>query len=437
MEAGMLDERWTASPSGADPPADFAACLPFEQPCGAVKQEDLSAFLSTLERHEPLPSSLELLGTSAPAQTLGSHHYPLPTLPVIQAASSAAADSFAATSGQPEASDTATLAGSASRPKQRRGPRPRLFKKGTCQSDGCPEDLGRDLPMPPISTRSTLSFYYQRNHICPAHLKSESYVCRGVDTRFCQRCGVGHPLTDFEGSKRSCRKSLEKHNNRRRERQARVSSAPPPLAAAAAAAAAGEVEQPLLLAALPPGALSMPLELPSMDVVDPALQHGLGLPPRPAAVAGGAPAPLQHVTEAEDSGGQLTQVLSASAGASPAAAHGGAGEAGATVGSFAAIMQAPVVPQGLAPLLPLEQAAPAPAPQLLQHVQLTPVPPPQAPEPQQWVLVPKHVLDQLLPMLSAVGSGTLASLGQAAGAMQQPAVAFAPAGLLRPPPAPH
>lgn len=27
------------------------------------------------------------------------------------------------------------------RPKQRRGPRPRLFKKDTCQADGCPEDL--------------------------------------------------------------------------------------------------------------------------------------------------------------------------------------------------------------------------------------------------------------------------------------------------------
>ncbi len=33
--------------------------------------------------------------------------------------------------------------------------------------------------------------------------------------RFCQRCGVSHPLGDFEGVKRSCRKQLEKHNSRR------------------------------------------------------------------------------------------------------------------------------------------------------------------------------------------------------------------------------
>jgi hypothetical protein len=38
--------------------------------------------------------------------------------------------------------------------KRRRGPRPRVFKKHTCQSDGCTVDL------------APLSFYLQRNHIC-------------------------------------------------------------------------------------------------------------------------------------------------------------------------------------------------------------------------------------------------------------------------------
>ena len=39
-----------------------------------------------------------------------------------------------------------------------------------------------------VCCRSLLSFYYQRNHVCPGHLKAEVYVSRGVETRFCQRC---------------------------------------------------------------------------------------------------------------------------------------------------------------------------------------------------------------------------------------------------------
>ncbi|EFN50836.1 hypothetical protein CHLNCDRAFT_37677 [Chlorella variabilis] len=105
---------------------------------------------------------------------------------------------------------TAVPAGSSQQPsesnldgKRRRGPRPRVFKKHTCQSDGCTVDL------------APLSFYLQRNHICPDHLKADSYMVKGVPSRFCQRCGQGHPLTEFEGSKRSCRKALERHNQRR------------------------------------------------------------------------------------------------------------------------------------------------------------------------------------------------------------------------------
>ncbi|KAL6785170.1 hypothetical protein ACKKBG_A02735 [Auxenochlorella protothecoides x Auxenochlorella symbiontica] len=93
------------------------------------------------------------------------------------------------------------------RGKARRGPRPRMFKKNTCQADNCTADLG------------ACSFYYQRNHICPAHLKAGAYAVRGVSTRFCQRCGVGHPVEDFSGAKRSCKKALDRHNQRRREKQ--------------------------------------------------------------------------------------------------------------------------------------------------------------------------------------------------------------------------
>ncbi|KFM25938.1 Squamosa promoter-binding-like protein 16 [Auxenochlorella protothecoides] len=74
-------------------------------------------------------------------------------------------------------------------------------------ADNCTADLG------------ACSFYYQRNHICPAHLKAGAYAVRGVSTRFCQRCGVGHPVEDFSGAKRSCKKALDRHNQRRREKQ--------------------------------------------------------------------------------------------------------------------------------------------------------------------------------------------------------------------------
>lgn len=55
----------------------------------------------------------------------------------------------------------------------------------------------------------------QRNHICLDHKRAECFAKLGAVVRFCQRCGVSHPLGDFEGLKRSCRKQLERHNERR------------------------------------------------------------------------------------------------------------------------------------------------------------------------------------------------------------------------------
>lgn len=51
------------------------------------------------------------------------------------------------------------------------------------------------------------------------HLKAASFFVLGVESRFCQRCGLSHPLEEFDGKRKSCRKALEKHNNRRRARQ--------------------------------------------------------------------------------------------------------------------------------------------------------------------------------------------------------------------------
>ena len=84
-------------------------------------------------------------------------------------------------------------------------PRPRLFQKDRCQADGCTESL------------KSLPFYNRRNHICMPHKTAPSFFRLGELVRFCQRCGLSHSVTLFDGEKRSCRMKLEKHNARRRK----------------------------------------------------------------------------------------------------------------------------------------------------------------------------------------------------------------------------
>lgn len=57
-----------------------------------------------------------------------------------------------------------------------------------------------------------------------AHKTAEEYLRLGDRVRFCQRCGLAHPLADFDGIKRSCRKKLEKHNERRRKAMSTTTS---------------------------------------------------------------------------------------------------------------------------------------------------------------------------------------------------------------------
>jgi hypothetical protein len=45
-----------------------------------------------------------------------------------------------------------------------------------------------------------------------------SVLREGRPQRFCQQCGRFHPLEEFDGTKRSCRSRLQKHNARRRKR---------------------------------------------------------------------------------------------------------------------------------------------------------------------------------------------------------------------------
>ena len=72
----------------------------------------------------------------------------------------------------------------------------------SCQVEGCDRGL------------SVLSAYHQKCRICDVHIKAPSFVRAGLVQRFCQRCGRCHELDAFEGTRRSCRAQLAKHNAR-------------------------------------------------------------------------------------------------------------------------------------------------------------------------------------------------------------------------------
>ncbi|KAF5829409.1 SBP domain-containing protein, partial [Dunaliella salina] len=75
-----------------------------------------------------------------------------------------------------------------------------------CQVAGC----GRDL--------TSHKEYHHRYRICEVHIKLPQVLKDGRLQRFCQQCGRFHDLMAFDGSRRSCRDQLDKHNARRRKR---------------------------------------------------------------------------------------------------------------------------------------------------------------------------------------------------------------------------
>lgn len=79
----------------------------------------------------------------------------------------------------------------------------------------------------------------QRYRLCPEHMKAPQFLIAGELHRWCQKCGKFHPLTQFEGVKRSCRVSLERHNEKQKRLRVRKQAA-----AAAAAAAAPSAPAP-------------------------------------------------------------------------------------------------------------------------------------------------------------------------------------------------
>lgn len=59
--------------------------------------------------------------------------------------------------------------------------------------------------------------YHRRHKVCEMHSKAPRVVVLGVEQRFCQQCSRFHAVSEFDDSKRSCRRRLAGHNERRRK----------------------------------------------------------------------------------------------------------------------------------------------------------------------------------------------------------------------------
>ncbi|XP_018492234.1 squamosa promoter-binding-like protein 11 isoform X2 [Raphanus sativus] len=76
-----------------------------------------------------------------------------------------------------------------------------------CQIDGCQLDL------------SSAKDYHRKHRVCENHSKCPKVTVGGVERRFCQQCSRFHAVSEFDETKRSCRKRLSHHNARRRKPQ--------------------------------------------------------------------------------------------------------------------------------------------------------------------------------------------------------------------------
>ncbi|PIN10142.1 hypothetical protein CDL12_17269 [Handroanthus impetiginosus] len=75
-----------------------------------------------------------------------------------------------------------------------------------CQVPGCEADI------------TELKGYHKRHRVCLRCAYASSVVLDGESKRYCQQCGKFHLLSDFDESKRSCRRKLAKHNKRRQRK---------------------------------------------------------------------------------------------------------------------------------------------------------------------------------------------------------------------------
>ncbi|URD98822.1 SBP domain [Musa troglodytarum] len=74
-----------------------------------------------------------------------------------------------------------------------------------CQAEKCAADLAE------------AKRYHRRHRVCEAHSKAAVVIVAGLRQRFCQQCSRFHEVSEFDDSKRSCRRRLAGHNERRRK----------------------------------------------------------------------------------------------------------------------------------------------------------------------------------------------------------------------------
>lgn len=74
-----------------------------------------------------------------------------------------------------------------------------------CQVEGCNKAL--------VDAKD----YHKRHKVCEMHSKAPKVVVLGAEQRFCQQCSRFHVISEFDDSKRSCRRRLAGHNERRRK----------------------------------------------------------------------------------------------------------------------------------------------------------------------------------------------------------------------------
>ncbi|KAB5534023.1 hypothetical protein DKX38_017109 [Salix brachista] len=92
----------------------------------------------------------------------------------------------------------------------------------SCQADNCTYDL------------ADAKRYHRRHKVCELHAKAPFVPVNGHQQRFCQQCSRNyenyslhpneyhefHDISEFDDSKRSCRRRLAGHNERRRKSSA-------------------------------------------------------------------------------------------------------------------------------------------------------------------------------------------------------------------------
>ncbi|KAK4771181.1 hypothetical protein SAY87_031713 [Trapa incisa] len=80
----------------------------------------------------------------------------------------------------------------------------------TCQAEKCGANL------------TEAKRYHRRHKVCEVHAKAAVVIVAGLRQRFCQQCSRFHELSEFDESKRSCRRRLAGHNERRRKNSAEL-----------------------------------------------------------------------------------------------------------------------------------------------------------------------------------------------------------------------